>query len=225
MTFIGDSIDKCKKGIYKIFCSDTGEFYIGCAYGDKGVWGRYLQHKNLLVKRAHYNSKLQSLFDIYGESQIQFIVLFTIKDKTNISASQEKVVSENLSSFKCINPYKGGRADRLSKEYWVLRNYVHSNTLANTPDNIKKQRLIAHSNAYKNNRKEHRNYKPININIKCPGKSATKKQYESESEFFEKTKFEQSILLKLKREGVHAVKRRTTATRHNFAVGTVITLI
>ena len=113
----------------------------------------------------------------------------------------------------------------MNKEDQILRNYAFSTTIANTPDHIKKQWVEKHLISYKQNRTKHKNYKPIKINIHEPNKQVYMIKFQSEKDFFHKTKLESSTLLKIKNKKYHKIKKITSSTKHSYPVGTEFFLI
>lgn len=225
MLFTGNTEDKCKKGIYKICCTSCDRFYIGAVYSDKGLWEKYLHHKNLLIKNTHYNKKLQKICNKHGIDRFHFVILMTLRDNEKVTKKQHSIIVDTVTSVNCINSVKDETGDKLTREYWVLRNYVHSNTIARVPKHITAQQIKNHCTSYKQNRKNHSNYKPIKVSIKIPGRLKTTSQYETEQDFLLKTKFDYSTLAKLKKNKIYTVIKRLPATKHSYKVGTVFTLI
>ena len=109
--------------------------------------------------------------------------------------------------------------------YWERRNFEHKLTIENTPDQVKEERIKKHTQAYNKNRKNHKNYKPFKVRIEQPGKTSLVTVFESEKDFFDKTLFEATTLVNLKKNGFHKVKRTLPTTRHNFVKGTVLTVL
>ena len=68
-------------GIYSLTNIVTDYVYVG---GSKDVNKRYWNHISGLIKKTHYNKKLQQDFDLYGISGFKFDILehFDL-DKTN----------------------------------------------------------------------------------------------------------------------------------------------
>jgi len=109
--------------------------------------------------------------------------------------------------------------------YWERRNYEHKLTIENTPDPVKEERIKKHTQSYNENRKQHKNYKPIKIQFDIPGQPSTVTVFESEKDFFTKTLFEATTLVNLKKKRIHKVKRILPSTKHNFPKGTVLTVL
>ena len=98
-------------------------------------------------------------------------------------------------------------------------------TIENTPEQIKEERIKKHTQSYNENRKRHKNYKPFKVRIEQPGKTPLVTVFESERDFFDKTLFEATTLVNLKKNGIHKVKRTLPTTKHSFVKGTVLTVL
>ena len=109
--------------------------------------------------------------------------------------------------------------------YWERRNFEHKTTLEQTPVPVKEERIKKHTESYNSNRKNHKNYKPIKVRIDEPAKTPIVLVFESERDFFEKTHFEATTLVNLKKNKTHKVKRILPSTKHNYSKGTIITLL
>lgn len=59
-------------GIYQIYNIKNNFSYIGQS---KDIYTRWIQHKNQLRTKTHFNSKLQQSFDKYGESSFELKIL------------------------------------------------------------------------------------------------------------------------------------------------------
>ena len=121
----------------------------------------------------------------------------------------------------------GKRTEDLKDDvyYWERRNYEHRLTIENTPEQIKEDRIKRHTQSYNKNRKKHKNYKPFKVRIEEPGKTPLITVFESEKDFFDKTLFEATTLVNLKKRGTHKVKRTLPTTKHKFVKGTVLTVL
>ncbi len=64
-------------GIYKITCSNNGNFYIGSS---KNVCDRWLHHLSDLRLGKHHSIYLQRCYNKYGESSINFSILHRMND-------------------------------------------------------------------------------------------------------------------------------------------------
>ena len=69
---IKDSVVNEICGIYKIVCTPTGQCYIGYS---RDINNRYYSHKRSLIGRRHSNSKLQFLWDRFGEEAFDLEVI------------------------------------------------------------------------------------------------------------------------------------------------------
>lgn len=63
------------KGIYMIIDGNNGKLYIGSAYGEEGIWGRWTTY----TLTCHGNNyELEKLYDQYGEEyfyKFKYIIL------------------------------------------------------------------------------------------------------------------------------------------------------
>ncbi len=109
--------------------------------------------------------------------------------------------------------------------YWERRNFEHRLTIENTSEEVKLERIDRHIKSYSNNRKNHKNYRPIIVRVEEPGKTPYIFKYESERDFFSKTHLEATTLVRLKKTGSHTIKRILPSSKHTFAKGTVFTML
>jgi len=65
------------RGIYKIRNKDNGKYYVGSSID---IDGRWREHKKGLINNLHYNKKLQSSWNIHGESAFEFFVVEELPD-------------------------------------------------------------------------------------------------------------------------------------------------
>lgn len=71
-------------GIYKIINKIDGKYYVGSS---KHIYKRWRKHKSLLRHNKHLNDYLQNAFNLYGESNFEFIIV-------------EKCLIENLKKIE-----------------------------------------------------------------------------------------------------------------------------
>ena len=128
-------------------------------------------------------------------------------------------------SLQEINDVYKKRAERLTPEFWALRNYAHTTTLSNTPVSIKKERIKRHVKSYKENRYNHKNYKPIKLKVVNPDNTSYCITCDTEKEFFKKTKLESTTLSKLKQNKTHTIKKIIPLTKHKYKTGTKLFII
>lgn len=83
------------KGIYMIVDGNTGKLYIGSAYGDDGIWGRWSSYANSFHGG---NLELKKLFEEYGENyfeKFKYIILHILPMKIS-----DKEIIELESKYK-----------------------------------------------------------------------------------------------------------------------------
>jgi hypothetical protein len=239
-----DKEDFKKHGIYAITSIDKKYLYIGSTCDKRGFRQRLYLHNLQLRKNTHHNNILQNIYNKHGADYLQFnIIKIMSLDIKSIHSEEERLIRLYLedNNQKLINISLNAHGgdwtlnvdkDRIkevyskmvqnySKERRIERNFKHKQTLLNTPNDIKKERIDNHCKTYHANRNRHKNYKPIiiSINDDIIIKSNT------QQEFFNITKFETSILEKLKKTGMHIIKRLLPCTKHSYPVGTVVKLI
>lgn len=235
---------KCT-GVYKIQCIENGNYYIGGAYSSRGFSGRFSSHNYLLRYNKHYNKQLQNIYNKYGTDSLIFTILTTSKNIETTSIYEKREILKNIKDPKCINLFHGSigenltkgkslqeinevykkRVERLTTEFWALRNYAHITTLSNTPAYIKKSRIKRHTQSYKQNRCNHKNYKPIKLEIISPDNTSYIITCDTEKDFFKKTKLESTTLSKLKQNKTHTIKKIIPSTKHKFKKGTKLLII
>jgi len=84
---------RCKSGgVYKIVHVPTGRAYIGST-NSFGV--RFYDHRRLLAKGKHFNSRLQRAWDKHGSGSFEFVIVL---EMTNATAVERLLVERNLIS-------------------------------------------------------------------------------------------------------------------------------
>jgi len=85
-------------GIYKITNMITNKVYIGSSYS---VNSRISAHKNLLIKNRHYNTHLQSSFNLHGIENFKFEIIeeCSIDDMINKENDWIKIYNANNRLF------------------------------------------------------------------------------------------------------------------------------
>jgi hypothetical protein len=245
MKFICDIEHSKCTGVYKIQCIENGTYYIGGAYSNHGFSSRFSSHNYLLRHNKHYNKQLQNIYNRYGTDSLIFTILTTSKDAETTSISEKNYILRNIKDPKCINLFHGSiggnwtkgkslqqinevynkRTERLTAEFWALRNYAHTTTLSNIPASIKKKRINRHVRSYKQNRCNHINYKPIKLKIVDPDNTSYLITCDTEKDFFKKTKLESTTLSKLKQNKTHTIKKIVPLTKHKYKKGTKLFII
>lgn len=92
-------------GVYKITCLATGLIYIGSS--STSLKARWLTHKAQLRSGRHYNSRLQRVWDKYGEVKLRFYVLEFCSPQLCVTREQYWIdkLSSKLGNLVC-NHYK-----------------------------------------------------------------------------------------------------------------------
>lgn len=241
-----NSIDKGRKGVYKIISKDKKYIYIGSSCGKTGFGGRYNTYQWRLKHNKCHNKKIQNIYNKHGHDYLIFECIEFIDNKTNaeIHNREEELIEQymNEQQFILLNfttDARGGAGwrqfktkdelkkidakKRLAPSKQILRNIRHSKTLKAKPPFQKQQKIEKHIETFYKNREKHKNYKPFKIVFNIPNEYDTyTESYTSESDFFNKTKFEESILRKLKNKKTHTVKRVLKNTKHTYPTGTVL---
>jgi group I intron endonuclease len=78
-------------GIYKILNKINGKFYIGSSINIKTRWSK---HKSLLRNNKHDNEHLQNAWNIYGEDNFEFIILY--ETEQCLLLQEEENIIKNL---------------------------------------------------------------------------------------------------------------------------------
>ena len=76
------------KGIYMLTDMNNGKKYIGAAYGDGGIWGRW---QNYMYSLHGWNSELIKLYDEHGEEYMQNFK-FTLLEVYSASTLDEYII-------------------------------------------------------------------------------------------------------------------------------------
>ncbi len=99
-------------GIYRIYSTNTGEFYIGQSVD---VSARIREHWGELALGIHPNSALQELWADYGESNFMADLvaaapegLSSIDRQRWLADSEEYYISQGKKYGECLNKYPGG---------------------------------------------------------------------------------------------------------------------
>jgi len=227
---------------------DGKYIYIGSTVDNKGFGNRFNTHQWSLKANKARNQRMQNLYNKYGDKYFAFNIFEYMDNKSeySIRKREEVLIQEhrnntnkellNLSDAACGGGYWRrfktaqemvviNSKKRLSPIMQFQRNQKHKKTLSVIPTEIKEDRIANQCKTYLKNRKTHSNYKPIQVIFDIPGEYGEYiETYRSELEFFKKTKFEDSILRKLKREKKHTVARILKNTKHSYPLGTVLTL-
>jgi group I intron endonuclease len=75
-------------GIYKIYCTTSGKFYIGSS---QEISRRRIHHYNRLRANKHGNPHLQNSYNLYGETSIIFEII-EYCDVTNLLETEQKYI-------------------------------------------------------------------------------------------------------------------------------------
>lgn len=101
-----------KNVVYRIRCTQTGEFYIGST---QNYALRKKQHKKTLSLGTHHNIKLQRMYKKYGISSLKFKILETADTRKEAYKLEDKYITKSLKKGNCINIGKSARGgDNLS---------------------------------------------------------------------------------------------------------------
>lgn len=90
---------KSRKGVYLITDTKTGKLYVGSAYGDKGILGRWNTYLTSGFDRdekengKYPNKKLKELVDNYGISYIQENFQYSILETFTDDVSDEYIIA------------------------------------------------------------------------------------------------------------------------------------
>lgn len=226
--------------IYEI---QIGEyFYVGST---KSKGKRKSRHLSTLKKGKHFNKFMQNVYDKY--EAYNFKVLVECKTLDDMKYIEEETIKDYKSKYGklCMNittKYGGGSEWRnhkteeelkihdfnrtnLSPEKRKLRNTSHSQTIQNIPYEDRKDWYDRAVDTRLKNIKSRKNYNPISFKIILPSGETTVENYDTETQFFDNTKLEETSLRELKNTGEKIIKRRLHWTRHRFPVGTILKLI
>jgi hypothetical protein len=226
--------------IYEIAIGDRK--YIGST---KDKRKRKTNHLRLLRDNKHFNPIMQAAYNKYEEYNFQVLV------ETDDELEMKKLEEQYIAKYKekhgdlCMNvllSYGGGSEWRkyktteelkiydskrwnLTPEQKELKNKRHSETVQSIPRSERQEWYDRAKTTLAKNIKTHKSYKPIHIQITFPDGTFQIEHYDTEPLFCAGTGLENTSLWNLKKDGVKTIKKRLHWTRHNFPVGTVLTLI
>jgi group I intron endonuclease len=89
-----------QSGVYKIVNIIDGKVYIG---GTRHLYRRKQYHWSMLRGNVHQNKKLQTAWNIYGQSAFRFEVIQTLGYESEIKEVEQKYLDE----YKSYNPQYG----------------------------------------------------------------------------------------------------------------------
>lgn len=98
---------KDKSAIYEIRNLVNDKIYIGSA---TYVYSRWGQHRMRLRKQNHYNSHLQTAWNLYGEKNFKFKIIENVFDKTFLIEREQYYIDIT----ECYNSKKGYNINRLA---------------------------------------------------------------------------------------------------------------
>ena len=91
-------------GLYMILCLRNDYRY----YGEtSNISGRIASHKSMLRRKIHANQKVQQDWNLYGEPNFQFVVLYIGEDwksKTDRTTMESQLITAN--SERCYNVFE-----------------------------------------------------------------------------------------------------------------------
>lgn len=102
-------------GVYKIECSN-GAFYIGSTVDFKKRWN---EHRKLLAKGEHVNSRLQHCWNKYGESAFTFTELEVISDTNRLLEVENLYLDEYYEDENCVNILRSATMPMLGQRNWI----------------------------------------------------------------------------------------------------------
>lgn len=227
---------------FVIYCVKCGPYYyIGST---KNATKRKSRHLEQLTKGSHFNPKLQNVYNKYKE--YNYSIIYVCIDQSDMEIEEAnfiKLYKEQYGEYctNLLDVYGGGSSWRqyktpeelkvhddkrinLSTEKRKQRNEAHKNTIKNTPQHIKDERMKRKIESSRKNIKNRKNYTPIHVTFIIPNECEYSVVYDSESEFFKNTKLEETSIRELKTLGVKTIKRRLHWTKHNYPIGTIIIL-
>lgn len=148
-------------GVYQIFCTETGERYIG---GTQNIERRFRGHRSELRSGKHYNKRLQQAWDKYGSGAFKFCLIE--KCEVGQEKVREQVYLDNCDSlFNIYKDANGPRGCVRSEETRARMSAAHKNPSLETRAKIsaagKRRRHSEEtrsrmSTAHKNRSDEHR---------------------------------------------------------------------
>ena len=118
-------------GIYMVLCLANDYRY----YGEtSNVSGRLSSHKSTLRRKIHHNEKLQEDWNMYGEDQFNFVVLYIGEDwkmrpdrltmESNLIMQNNKRCYNMFESFELrvneLNPFFQKRHSKITKQHMSL---------------------------------------------------------------------------------------------------------
>ena len=99
---------KKTQGIYGIKNKVNNKMYVGQVNGKKGVEGRFLEHKRLLIKGSHYNKHLQRAWNKYGGDNFEFFILEEVCDIGELDDREQYWINEVWGNCYNMQPTAGG---------------------------------------------------------------------------------------------------------------------
>jgi hypothetical protein len=93
------------KGVYLLTDKETGKSYVGSAYGDAGIWSRWLNYINTF---HGWNDQMISLVNKKGEKYIKENLKFSILEIHGMFVSDEQIIErENYWKEKLMTRIHG----------------------------------------------------------------------------------------------------------------------
>lgn len=235
-------------GVYAIKTRDHRYIYIGSSANKKGMGRRFCEHRCALRKNIHGNPILQNLYNKYGSDYFIVELLEHSSDPTAVQKLEEMYIKKFLNNCqpKCINlsMYTGKgsnwltgkekhyiaeamkrRQDKITPIKQAIRNLHHKQTLTKMTVAAKKQWINSRVSTFKQTRTTHKSYRPIHLQITDLNKNVQSVSFQTEEEFFKRTRLETTTLVKLKQTQKHIIKRILPLTKHNYPVGTILELV
>ena len=99
-------------GIYKIVNKVNGKYYVGSSRDVLKC--RFYEHKRLLTKNKHFNKHLQNSWNVYGESNFEFVLVESCNDDRFSLLKCEQKYLDIAKNYKtdCYNmTFTAGRVD------------------------------------------------------------------------------------------------------------------
>ena len=105
---------KCRKGVYLITDKKTGKLYIGSAYGENGIFGRWKTYvesgfdKNEVENGKYPNKEFQNLVKEKGIAYIQENFQYSILETFTDDVSDEYIINRESWWKDCLLSRKFG---------------------------------------------------------------------------------------------------------------------
>lgn len=91
--------------IYTIYCRETDTHYVGRSVELEKRWR---SHRNMLRTGTHYNTRMQSDWDTYGEESFVFTLINTAEDKDTAIAMEQTYIDSFDNKYNIADAKDGG---------------------------------------------------------------------------------------------------------------------